>query len=248
MERCYLSVVVPAYNEGSTIARSMNMLFCELDKLSGDFEVIAVNDGSTDDTLEQLKKLKADYKSLRIISYKKNRGKGHAIHRGMAKARGRFCAVIDADMEIYPYQILVYLENLELSLKNEKRLAGITGCKFHPDSKVDFPFYRRVMSMCYYKMLHLLFTFDLKDTNTGLKIFRTDRLKPLLPLLKVDGFAYDVEILSAVYYNGGRMMTAAVECAYSRDDRRINVKSVAKTFFDTLDVFFDNIRGQYKLK
>ena len=149
MERYYLSVVVPAYNEGHAIARSMETLFGELNKLSGEFEVIAVNDGSCDDTLEQLKKLKTDFKGLKIISYKTNRGKGHAIHRGMEMARGKYCAVIDADMEIHPAQILTYLEKLESGAEEDKRIFGITGCKFDPESHVDFPMYRRFMSMCY---------------------------------------------------------------------------------------------------
>lgn len=246
MERYYLSVVVPAYNEGHAIARSMETLFSELNKLSGDFEVIAVNDGSRDDTLEQLKKLKTDYKQLKVISYKTNKGKGHAIHRGMEMARGRYCAVIDADMEIHPVQILTFLEKLESEAGQDKRVFGITGCKFDPESHVDFPLYRRIMSMCYYKFLHVLFTFDLKDTQTGLKIFKTGIVRPLLPMLRVDGFAYDVEMLAVIYDNGGRMITAPVVCSYLRDDARINVKSVAKTFFDTMDIFVNDLRGRYR--
>ncbi len=246
MERYYLSVVVPAYNEGESIARSMSVLFGELEKLSGEFEVIAVNDGSSDDTLEQLIKLKTDYKQLKIISYKTNKGKGHAIHRGMEMAKGKYCAVIDADMEIHPAQILIYLEKLESGSAQDKTVCGITGCKFDPDSHVDFPVYRRLMSMCYYKFLHMLFSFDLKDTQTGLKVFKTEKIKPFLRLLRIDGFAYDVEMLAVIYDNGGRMMTAPVVCSYLRNDARINIKSVGKTFFDTLDIFYNDLKGRYK--
>ena len=247
MERYYLSVVVPAYNEGYDITGSMAKLFGVLEKFPEDYEVIVVNDGSKDDTLERLIELKTVYKRLKVISYKTNRGKGHAIHRGMESVSGRFCAVIDADMEIHPYQILTYLLRLEEGMRTDKRVAGITGCKFDPDSEVDFPIYRRFMSMCYYKMLHTLFTFDIKDTNTGLKIFKTDRIKPLLSMLRVDGFAYDVEMLAAIYDNGGRLMTAPVVCSYLRDDTRINVKSVGMTFLDTMDVFLSDLRGGYKM-
>ena len=246
MERYYLSVIVPAYNEGHAIHRSMETLFGELNKLSGEFEVIAVNDGSRDDTLEQLIKLKTGYKQLKVISYKTNKGKGHAIHRGMEMARGKYCAVIDADMEIHPAQILTYLERLESVTEDDKRIFGITGCKFDPESQVDFPMYRRLMSMCYYKFLHFLFTFDLKDTQTGLKIFKTEKIRSLLEMLQVDGFAYDVEMLAAIYDNGGRMMTAPVVCSYLRDDARINVKSVGKTFLDTMDIFINDLSGRYR--
>ena len=247
MERYYLSVVVPAYNEGKTIADSMQKLFGELEKLSEGYEVIVVNDGSKDNTLEELVKLKADYRQLRVISYKTNRGKGHAIHRGMESVSGKYCAVIDADMEIHPFQILTYLERLKEGSVGDRRVSGITGCKFDPESEVDFPLYRRFMSMCYYKMLHVLFTFDIKDTNTGLKIFNMKKIRPLLSMLRVDGFAYDVEMLTAVYGNGGRLLTAPVVCSYQRDDTRINFKSVGLTFLDTMDVFFGYVKRGYKL-
>ena len=248
MGKCDLSVVVPAYNEGGSLEDSLRLLFSELNRFSGEFEVIVVNDGSSDDTLEKLKKLKDKYEKLHIISYRTNRGKGHAIRRGLERARVRYSAVIDADMEIHPCQILTYLESLEGAIVENSKVIGITGCKFDPDSDVDFPFYRRVMSMCYYKFLHLLFTFDIKDTQTGLKIFKTDSIKALLPLLRVDGFAYDVELLVAVYDNGNRMITAPVDCTYSRDDRRIHFRNVAAAFLDTIDVFAEDVRGAYRKK
>ncbi|MDD4889720.1 MAG: glycosyltransferase family 2 protein, partial [Phycisphaerae bacterium] len=111
----YLSVVIPVFNESanvfSTVARAREVL----DTLGPDrpYELLLVNDGSTDDTLAQAEKCAAANSVLRVTGYPVNAGRGKALRTGFAAARGRFVCAIDADLSYDPKYILDLLAALE---------------------------------------------------------------------------------------------------------------------------------------
>lgn len=241
----YLSVVLPAFNEELTIQKCIKRLVAELEKFTDNYEIIVVNDGSTDDTRKLLVGLKTQYRYLKLISYKTNKGKGHAIRRGLEKASGELFVIMDADLEIDPCQIKEYVKKLEDAIEDDFKTAGVIGCKFDKNSKVDFPKYRRIMSLAYYGMLRAMFRFDVKDTQTGLKCFNGQMIRKVLPKLSVEGFAYDVELLTAVVRNGGKIIQAPIICEYGREVNRMSINHVLKTFEDTVRIFLSDKKGKY---
>ena len=137
------------------------------------------------------------------------------------------------------------VKKLENAIEDDFKTAGVIGCKFDKNSKVDFPKYRRIMSLAYYGMLRAMFRFDVKDTQTGLKCFNGQMIRKVLPKLSVEGFAYDVELLTAVVRNGGKIIQAPIICEYGREVNRMSINHVLKTFEDTVRIFLSDKKGKY---
>ena len=230
-----LSIVMPAYNEGDKIYENIKKVYLAVSAFCDSFEIIAVNDGSKDNTAEEVKKAAREIPGVRLVSYKKNRGKGGAIKAGVKRAEGQYIAFLDADLDLPPEQLRDYMRPLE-----EDRADVVIGSKMHKDSKIDYPFIRKVISVGYYLMLKLLFHLNVKDTQTGIKIFKAEVLKPVIDLIRTDGFAYDIEILIAVNSRHYRIMEMPVQLVFTRENGmgRIHLKDIWKAFRDTWKIFW----------
>jgi len=230
-----LSVVMPAYNEGTCIYVNVLKTIEILQNFIDDFEIIVVNDGSKDNTKLEIERVLQCDNRIRIVSSEYNHGKGAAIIAGVTEAIGDYIAFVDADLELNPEQ----LEGFMLKMLNDKKDA-IIGCKLHKDSEIEYPFIRKVMSMVYYVMLLLLFKLNVKDTQTGLKLFKAEAIKPVAHLIRTAGFAYDIEILAAIHRRGYSIGQMPVKVVYIREkgSRRIRIKDVLKAFNDTWAIFY----------
>ena len=229
-----LSIVMPAYNEEKLIYQS---IMKTLDIVSGfvrEIELIAVNDGSKDNTKAEILRAVRKDKRVRLVTSDKNRGKGNAIISGVSQAEGKYIAFVDADLELNPAQLEGYLKKM---LDDNKDV--VIGCKFLKDSKLDYPFKRKVISMGYYIMLLVLFHLNVKDTQTGLKVFRVEAIKPVAHLIRTSGFAYDIELLVAVHRRGFKIAEMPVEVVFVRDKgvNRIGIKDCVRAFADTWAIF-----------
>lgn len=227
-----LSVVMPAYNEGQHIKENL----LETSRIVGSFlhryEIIAVNDGSTDDTGARIAEASKLDRHIINAGYEKNRGKGHAITTGIAMAGGTYIAFLDSDMELSPALLKPFLKQLRSTDSDI-----VIGSKLHPDSQLSYPVHRRIMSYCYYLMLKVLFRLRIHDTQTGIKLFRSEVIRPIAEELTVDGYAFDIEILVAAHKRGCYITEAPIVLNYSRDEqsgRRIKPSDIWRVFRDTL--------------
>ena len=116
----------------------------------------------------------------------------------------------------------------------------VIGCKFHKDSELHYPFVRKVISLGYYMMLLVLFHLNVRDTQTGLKVFKAEAVKPVAHLVRTSGFAYDIELLVAVHRRGFKIEQMPVKVVYVRDKntRRIGMSDIVKAFRDTWAIFY----------
>lgn len=229
-----LSIVMPAYNEEKLIYHSIMETLRIVEKFVPKLEIIVVNDGSKDNTKAEIERAVRQDGRVRMISSDKNRGKGNAIIAGVSQVEGKYVAFVDADLELNPSQLEGYLKKM---LDDNKDV--VIGCKFHKDSKLDYPFKRKVISMGYYIMLLALFHLNVKDTQTGLKVFRVEAIKPVAHLVRTSGFAYDIELLVAVHRRGFSIAQMPVEVVYVRDSgtKRIGMKDIWQAFCDTWSIF-----------
>lgn len=229
-----LSIIMPAYNEEKLIYNSIKSTLSIVEKFAPDLELVVVNDGSRDNTKNEILKACRQDSRVRLVSSDKNRGKGNAIISGVSQAEGKYIAFVDADLELNPAQLEGYLEKM-LS----DNVDVVIGCKFHKDSKVNYPLKRKIISLCYYIMLLILFHLNVKDTQTGLKVFRTEAVKPVAHLIRTSGFAYDIELLVAIHRRGFKIAQMPVEVVYVREagTQRITVKDMWKAFKDTWAIF-----------
>ena len=184
-----ISLVVPAYKQEKTIVRDVKALEKALSEISYKYEIIIVVDGRADKTFEKAKSVKS--KNIKVLGYEKNRGKGYTVKYGMLKAKGDIVGFIDAGMDINPATIPLLLDLMKFHDADI-----IIGSKLHPESKVNYPFSRKILSWGYRNLTHLIFGFDVRDTQVGLKFFRKKVAKEVFPRLIVKQFAFDVELLA----------------------------------------------------
>ncbi|MBM3233788.1 glycosyltransferase [Candidatus Pacearchaeota archaeon] len=185
------SIVLPAYNEQKRIGIFLEelILFCR--KKLKDFEIIIVNDGSTDNTLDVLKKYR---KKIKIISYSINKGKGYAVKTGMLAAKGDKIVFLDSDGAYPPENILKIFSALE----NYDVAAGTKRSK---DSRwySSEPFLRKLMSFVYNAFIIMLFRERIWDAGCGIKGFRKNAARYLASNLISAGWTFDVELMVRAY-------------------------------------------------
>ncbi len=184
-----ISIVIPAYKQQKTIERDIKNINNALSLLHYEYEIIVVVDGFLDDTFKNSKK--TNIKNLTVLGYEKNRGKGYAVKYGILKATGDVVGFIDAGMDLEPSELSVALDLMQLSDADI-----VVGSKLHPDSKVNYPFIRRILSWGYRMITHLLFGYKIKDTQVGLKIFRKNVAKEVFSRIAIKRFAFDIEVLA----------------------------------------------------
>src|SRR2546428_12022210 len=141
-----LSLVVPAYREGKRIYDNLIRLLDELNRLDATYEVIVVSDGNTDATVREARRVEAP--RVRVLHYPMNVGKGFALSLGVAQCVGELVTFIDADMELDPANIAVFMK-----LMKDSNCDAVIGSKRHPESKVVYPRFRRFQSWVYQMLI-----------------------------------------------------------------------------------------------
>jgi len=229
-----LSILMPAYNEGLRIYDNLLHTVAVLDERSLNYELVVIDDGSSDQTAEQIKKAAARHPALiKPVLLPKNRGKGGALCAGFYQATGDLIAFLDSDMDLPPAQLVL--------LKDLMGLTGadiIVGSKRHPDSTVAYPLHRRLMSEVYYQFVHLLLKLPVRDTQVGIKLFRRAVLEYAMPHMTTSRFAFDVELLSLAAAKGFTMKEAPVFIDYQCTWGRIGVPSILQMIKDTVLIFY----------
>jgi len=225
-----LSVIIPAFNEGHHIHANV-LRVCEA--LQGlDFEVIVVDDGSSDNTFAESQRVAADGLPVRAVQQPVNRGKGAALFYGFEFAAGEYIAFLDADLEIHPQYVKKFLERLQ-----EADADLVIGTKVPKLGQM--PVLRRVMSLVYREFVSLLFGLSLRETQTGIKLFRREVLEDCIPRLRVSRFAFDVELMVAAARFGYQIVEFPVEVGFSRKSslQRIRPRQIAGQLWDTLLIY-----------
>lgn len=229
-----LSVVMPAFNESEHILRNLQEVVDTLSRFEYDFEVILVDDGSPDNTYLHAARILLEHPELvRIVRYDKNQGKGNALMCGASYARGEFVAFLDADMDLHPKQLPLFVSMLQAN-----EVDAVIGSKWHKLSNVEYPFIRRIYSLSYYAVVSLLFGLPLRDTQTGLKVFRARLLHRIFPYVLVKRFAFDIEMLALAHHWKFKLLDAPVTLDFRRSIGRLSWKNAWRVLLDTLAVFY----------
>ncbi len=226
----FLSVIFPAYNEAEKIYANILQVCDTLQAY--DFELIVVDDGSQDRTYLEAKRAEVKGLPVYVFSQEKNRGKGSALFYGVEQASGEYIAFLDADLEISPS----YLVDM-LNLIAESGADAVAGVKDMDDNQ--FPWARRVMSVAYRRSVSFLFGLDISDTQTGIKLFKSEVLQAVAPRLRVSRFAFDIELLLAVSRFGYQIVEYPVKISYHRTGSfgRMNLRNILGAFWDTVLIY-----------
>ncbi len=161
MDYPLVSIIVPAFNENESLEELCSRIKSVFDELNRPFELIIVDDGSTDGSFEKLESLASNYPNLTVLRHYKNHGKSLALMQGFDEAKGEFAITIDADLQDPPEEIPKLLQELEKGYEfvNGRRL----------DRKDEFK--KRFISKVFNLIISLIFNLKIKDVNCGYKAF-----------------------------------------------------------------------------
>ena len=226
-----LSVILPAYNESGHIYANLARVCAALQ--GHDFEVIVVDDGSTDATFSESQRAAEAGLPVRVARQEVNRGKGAALFHGFQFAVGDPLAFLDSDLEIAPEYVLRLWEVMQAAGADV-----VIGTKKSGENR--FPLLRRVLSQGYRGLVALLFGLSVNDTQTGIKLFKREVLELAAPRLTVSRFAFDIELLVAVTRFGYRVVECPVKTAYHRAGSvgRLGLRQIVGMLWDTLAIYY----------
>ena len=230
----FLSLIIPVYKQEKIIVENLLTIKSVLDKIRYDYEIIVVIDGLMDNSRKKIADAKIS--KVKTLTYIKNQGKAYAVRLGMQAAKGDYVMFIDSGMEIDPNGISMLIEHMEWYDADI-----IVGSKRHLASQVKYPLERKIFSDGYYLIVKLLFGLKIRDTQAGIKIFKKDVLKKILPRLVEKRFAGDLEMLVVAKTLGfNRIYEAPIKLNYSfsRLSNAANFNSIYGIFIDTLAIWY----------
>lgn len=185
----YLSIVIPAYNEAKRLPKTLSTVFEYLQNKPYQYEIIIVDDGSSDGTSDYVKS-HPEYKiKINLLRSDTNHGKGASVRKGMLESKGEFVIFLDADGATQIDQI----EKLMESISNGYDIA--IGSRGLSDSRVNDHFYRRILGYSFNIIVKFILVKAFNDTQCGFKLFKKNASDKIFGKTKINGFGFDVEVL-----------------------------------------------------
>jgi len=187
-----LSIVIPAYNEAERIGPYLEAICAYFAQRNEAYEVLVANDGSRDSTAVFVRaRMKKDGR-LGLVHYEQNHGKGHAVRMGMLAARGRLRLFADADGSTP----IAELERLRRKLDAEGFDVAVGSRQLSsPEVQRKIKPHRYFIGQCFRLLRRLSLNVSVLDSQCGFKLFKAEAAMKLFPVSKIDGFAFDVELL-----------------------------------------------------
>lgn len=186
-----LSVVVPAYNEENRLQITLPHLCKNVKRRFLYYEIIVVDDGSSDATSRIVKEVARGDENVHLISYSDNMGKGHAVKTGILAATNEFIVFCDADLST-PFR---EINKLLKAIDDGFDIAIGSRAKKETRILKRQPFYRVLMGKTFNKIVQILAVSGIKDTQCGFKCFKTSIALEIFRDCQINGFSFDVEIL-----------------------------------------------------
>ena len=218
-----VSIVVPCYNEENRIKPFLTSLIqFSKDNLKS-YEIIVVNDGSKDKTLDVLKEFSKD---IKLISYEKNKGKGGAVREGVLSSIGEKVLFIDADGSIQPDEIPKMLEELD-------NYDVVVGDRASKDSDVNAIALRNMTGKLFNFYVNMLFRYKNWDNLCGFKGFKKEIAKDLFTNLIAYGWIFDVELFYKIHKKNYTLYKLPIKWVH-KGDSKIKLLDPFKMFFQLI--------------
>ena len=237
MDKFDVSLVLACYNESQIFADSVRRIIATLDQTDYTFEIIFVDDASTDKTRELIAKALRKYPryNLSVIKHLTNQGRGQTVVDGFLKAKGKYVGYIDIDLETGEWYLPKFLSELDngADLVNALRIY-------------DFQLWalpRWLASKGYVVLRKLLLGLPFEDTEGGYKFFRRDKLLKFLKQAKHRGWFFDTEIMALAYKNKFKVLEIPVAFV-----RNLKKTSTVRLIPDSLKYLKDLIIYSFKFK
>lgn len=239
-----LSIIIPAYNEAERIGLSLEKIADYLKRENPNAEIIVVDDGSTDETAKIAEEVLAQKPEIasRVIRYEKNRGKGYAVRTGLLAARGEIALFSDADLstpiEETP-KLVELVETGEVDVAFGSRELDKNLVETHQSWQ------REQGGRVFNFIVRVLTGLPFWDTQCGFKAFRMSVFRPLLGVMTVDRFGFDIEFLFVANLADLRLREIAVRWAHC-EGTKVNVwRDSRRTFNEVRQIRANARQGVY---
>jgi dolichyl-phosphate beta-glucosyltransferase len=243
-----LSVILPAFNEERLIEARLVRLSRHLSRRNSSWEIVVVDDGSTDGTSARIENVRRDEPRLRLVTIPANAGKGNAIARGIGEARGAILATTDADLSY----ALADLDAAVAAIEGGADIA--TGNRRHAQSRINlsfgvFPYLVRrwITGGAFRLLVRALFDLRAGDTQCGLKAYSRKAASAIMPRLVTRRFLADIEILLAARGLGLRVAEIPVHLRYLSAESSVRLlRGFPSTLADLARIKAAEMRGAYE--
>ena len=238
----YLSVIIPAYNEEKRLPKTLEEIDKYLRKQDYDYEILVVNDGSKDKTVEIAKGLISKIKNLIVTGYKKNQGKGYAVRFGMLEAKGDYRLFTDADNSTS----IDHVEKIWPEFK--KGFDIIIGSRDIKGAVLDppQPWIRKLILGEGFKLYRkiIIGLWGIEDTQCGFKCFTKKATEKIFQKCRINRFAFDPEILVIAKKLGYEIKEIPI---YWKNDpeSKVKFKSIIKMALDLIKIRLNLIKRIY---
>ena len=233
------SIVIPAYNEQERILPTIGAIAAHMCSRPEPWELIIADDGSTDSTVVFLTDLR--FPNMQVLVAQRNGGKGSAVRRGVAAARGDYILVADADQS-------TPIEQFELMLAAlvEENFTVAVGSRAAEGSSVSGKnLLRKFLSNGLRLLVKLFFGIGIRDTQCGFKLFRADAAHELFARQRLDGFAFDLELIHLCGRLGYPVAEVPVDWIDAPGSKIDELKVVVRFVHDLILIWVNDLRGVY---
>ena len=239
MSQPLLSIVIPAYNEEHRLPNTLDQVFSFLSKQSYTAEVIVVENGSRDRTLEIARSYAQRFSQLRVLQLA-DRGKGRAVQHGMLQASGEFCFMCDADLSMPVEDINRFippaLTDFDIAIASREAQGAV---RYHE------PAFRHLIGRIFNTMIQVLALPELNDTQCGFKCFRSSVVQDLFKQQTLPGWSFDVEVLFIARQRGYRIVEVPIHWYFNPDSKIRVFKDSLRMAIDLLTIRMNALRGKY---
>jgi dolichyl-phosphate beta-glucosyltransferase len=239
--RPVFTLIIPAYNEGQRLGSSLREMSAYLGASGEPYEIVIVDDGSTDDTQAIVAEAAAFDPAIKLLSHSPNRGKGYAVRAGMLAASGQYLMFTDADLSI----------PITITADFREALCGgydiAIASRWHPDSTnvVSPPLPRRIMGGIFRWCVRRLVISDVRDTQCGCKAYRADVARRLFSQSQIDRFSFDAEVIFLAARAGYRIKEVPFALRYSPGSSVRPIRDSLLMLRDLARIRLNAARGQY---
>jgi dolichyl-phosphate beta-glucosyltransferase len=242
MNKPFLSIIIPAYNEEKRLLPTLRKV-CEY--LSGQkyfYEIIVVDDGSTDNTLQMARDFARTNEHISVLTNEQNRGKGYTVRHGILSANGEYIFFTDADLS-------TPIEELEKCLPYlNNGYSVVIGSRSMPDSDivVHQPWYREKMGKIFNFLVKITLLKGIIDTQCGFKGFEKEAAKKVFSKSRIDGFSFDVEALYLSNKFNYKIKEIPIRWENSLLSKVNPIKHSTQMFLDLFCIRMKDLLGQYR--
>lgn len=223
-----ISIIIPVFNQQKKISFSLEKIKQAVELAFSDYELIVVNDGSTDNTLTILKGITPTDPRIRVLSYTPNRGKGYAVRQGVLHSKGEAVIFLDGDLDISPDSIRDYVERLSIC-------DLVIASKRHPESSVTIPRSRAFLSRAFNLLIRVATGIPQKDTQAGFKVGDGEIMRTIFRNISIKRYAFDVELFTIASILRLKVQEMPV---IMKIDRKFSTKEIVNMFIDVARICY----------